>query len=220
MVPHRDHGPGVTQLLLVRHGEAVGNAEHRFIGQTDVPLTDQGRRQVDALTVRLAAVPITRVVSSDLIRAVDTVAPTAAALGLDVETDKRLREIANGEWADLVREDVERLFPELWNRYRAGEDVNRPGGESWGDVQVRAVEALADILDGAGDGDVILIGSHAGPTIAMLRWAVGLPPEGNVFAGPFGSLHNASISTISVPGPRLHAVNDTGHLGNTEGLFA
>lgn len=210
----------MTRILVVRHGEADGNREHRFIGQSDVDLTDLGRRQVAALTIRLERAGITRIVASDLTRAHDTVAPLGERLGIKVEIDKRLREIANGEWANMIAEEVAAGYPGLWERYRAGEDVNRPGGESWGEVQVRAVEALTELLETCRPDDTLLIGTHAGPAIAILRWAVGLPPDGNVFAGPFGSLHNASISTISIPGPLLHSVNDTGHLDDPAGLFA
>lgn len=209
----------MTRILVVRHGEAEGNREHRFIGQTDVPLTDYGRNQVVALTERLSSLGITRVVSSDLQRAADTVGPTAAALGLEVEHDKRWREIANGEWANLLAADVEERWPDLWSRYRGGEDVDRPGGECWGDVQVRAVEAVEELLEGLNSDDTVLVGTHAGPALGILRWAISLPPVGSVWRGPFGQLHNTSISTISLPGPRLHTVNDTGHLGTPEGLF-
>jgi probable phosphoglycerate mutase len=209
----------VTRILVVRHGEAEGNREHRFIGQSDAPLTDHGRQQVKALTERLVAVGITRVVSSDLRRAAETVAPTAAALNLEVEHDRRWREIANGEWADLVAAEVAEGWPDLWSRYRDGEDVDRPGGECWGDVQARAVEAVKELVAGLDSNDTVLVGTHAGPALGILRWAIGLPPVGSVWRGPFGRLHNTSISTISLPGPRLHTVNDTGHLGTPEGLF-
>ncbi len=209
----------VTRVLIVRHGEAVGNREHRFIGQSDVPLTEHGRSQVEALTKRLVDVGITRIVSSDLQRAAATVSPAAQILGLDVQPDKRLREIANGEWADLVAAEVEERYPDLWSRYRNGEDVLRPGGECWTDVQQRAVEAIEELLGDADDDEVILVGTHAGPALGILRWAIGLPSRGSVWSGPFGQLYNTSISTISLPGPRLHTVNDTGHLGTAEGLF-
>ncbi len=210
----------MIKLLIVRHAEAQGNREHRFIGQSDVPLTDNGRAQTVALTRRLSSVGINRIVSSDLQRATDTIAPIAEKLGIAIEPEPRLREIANGEWADLVAAEVEARWPDLWARYRAGEDVDRPGGENWTDVQVRAVEALEDIINACGDDDVVLVGTHAGPAIGILRWAIGLEPRGNVFSGPFGALHNSSISTITVPGPRLHTVNDTGHLEDRDGLFA
>lgn len=210
----------MSRLLIVRHGEAEGNREHRFIGQSNVPLTEFGRAQVTLLTQRLSGLGISRVVSSDLRRAADTVIPTAEALGMEIRYDKRLREIANGEWANLTAVDVEARWPDLWNRYRDGEDVDRPGGESWADVQTRAVEAIEELVEMLDDDETVLVGTHAGPAIGILRWAIGLPREGTLWGGPFGKLHNTSISTISVPGPRLQTLNDTGHLESTEGLFA
>ena len=106
----------MTKLLIVRHGEAEGNREHRFIGQSDVSLTEDGRAQVEALTRRLLGVGITHVVSSDLRRATETVNPLAETLGIPVKTDSRLREIANGEWANLVAADVAARWPDLWAR--------------------------------------------------------------------------------------------------------
>lgn len=210
----------MTRLLIVRHGEAVGNREHRFIGQSEVPLTDAGHAQTEALTARLSNVGITKVVSSDLLRAMQTISPIADKLGIEVKPDPRLREIANGEWADLVADDVAAGWPDLWARYQRGEDVDRPGGENWTTVQVRAVSAIQDIIDACHADDVALVGTHAGPAVGILRWAAGLEPKGNVFSGPFGSIHNASISSISLPGPLLHTVNDTGHLDGVDGLFA
>ena len=67
LLGHAAEGIAMVTLLLVRHGEAEGNLEHRFIGQTDVPLTDTGRAQIRTLTKRLVGLPITKVVSSDLV---------------------------------------------------------------------------------------------------------------------------------------------------------
>lgn len=199
-------------LLVVRHGEAEGNREHRFIGQQDVPLTSRGRRQVEALRSRLATAPISQVVASDLQRAFDTVAPVAAELDLEVEPDGRWREIANGEWMGLLASEIEEGWPELFSRYRAGEDVPRPGGECWADVQRRVLRAVDDLVDQNAGGGTILIGTHAGPALSLLRWAQGIPPGGSVFAGPLNDLDNTSVTTIRVPGPEVIAVNDVSHL--------
>ena len=96
----------MTKLLVIRHGHAQGNAEHRFIGQTDVPLDDLGRLQARALAGRLQRPPIDRIVSSDLSRAIDTITPLAQALDLPIERDPRLREISNGEWSGLLPEEI------------------------------------------------------------------------------------------------------------------
>ena len=106
----------MVTLLLVRHAEALGNTEGRFIGQTDVPLTDTGHDQVARLTERLVRLPIARIVSSDLQRCRNTVAPTARRLDMEVQIDDRLREISNGEWNGRLPEEIEAEWPEIKQR--------------------------------------------------------------------------------------------------------
>lgn len=202
----------MVTLVLVRHGEAEGNTEHRFIGQTDVPLTVRGQSQVERLTRRLIDRPITRVVSSDLRRCRDTVGPTAEALGLELELEPRIREISNGEWNNLLAAEIQARWPTMFDDYARGVDVARPGGERWIDVSHRVIDALTDIAADATSGETILIGTHAGPTLAAVRWAAAIPVNGNVFRGPFGSVENTGISVISFPGPRLAIFNDAAHL--------
>lgn len=200
----------VTYVLLVRHGEAEGNREGRLIGQTDAPLSEFGRRQAAAVATRLSELPINRVVASDLPRTVQTAQPLADSLKLEIEKEPRLREIANGEWEGRMPDDVEARWPDLWNRYRSGEDISRPGGESWGDVGRRSVAAFQEL---AGDEDqLIAVIAHGGPIIQILRWAVGLPHDTHVYTGPLGAMANTGISTIALPEVRLLGYNDVGHL--------
>ena len=83
--------------LIVRHGEAIGNKEHQFIGQTDVELSELGDRQAGAVCARLVDANVTAIISSDLQRAVNTVQPLSDILGIPIEHVPDLREIANGE---------------------------------------------------------------------------------------------------------------------------
>ena len=206
----------MTTLLVVRHGEAEGNSEGRFIGQMDVPLTTLGRQQVQKVTAALATRPITRVVSSDLQRAAETVRPTADRLGLEVEFEPRLREIANGHWAGLLATEVEERWPELFASYKSGVDVDREGGERWQDVQHRVRQAISDMAAVWKPDDVVLVGTHAGPVMAIARWAAGHPPIGNVFTNEFPALGNTSINTFrlsnQISDPQLVEYNNTDHL--------
>lgn len=200
--------------LLIRHGEAEGNLERRFIGQTDVPLSEHGRRQAELLTERLVKLPITGVITSDLQRAHDTVSPTAERLGLPVEDDRRLREIDNGEWNALLPHEVEAGYPEMWARYTGGEDVLRPGGERWAHVQARVVEAIEEDAGRRAEGDMVVVGTHGGPIMGVVLWAIGLGIKGNIFTGPFIPVSNGSITTLELPAVKLIGLNDIGHLGD------
>jgi broad specificity phosphatase PhoE len=204
----------MTKLLVIRHGHARGNAEHRFIGQTDVPLDDLGHLQARALAGRLQSTPIDRIVSSDLSRAIDTITPLAQALDLPIERDPRLREISNGEWSGLLPEEISTGWPDLWAAYRAGEDVLRPGGEQWASVRDRVVAAAREH---AASGGVVVLCTHGGAGLNLALWAAGFPPGGNIFMAKLGALGNTSITTIEIRTEsreevRLAGFNDVGHL--------
>jgi probable phosphoglycerate mutase len=211
-VEPRSPGTVPRTLLLVRHGRAEGNAEGRFIGQDDVPLTPRGRAQAARLAERLRTAPITRIVSSDLQRCTATAAPLAGALGLEIGLDPRLREIGNGAWSGLLGEEIEARWPSLYRRYRSGEDVARPGGETWREVSRRVIAALRELAAATAGGETALIATHGGPIAAAARWAAGIPPVGNVFSAGFAPVANTSITTLWFPGPRLVGYGDARHL--------
>jgi|FLYL01.1.fsa_nt_gi broad specificity phosphatase PhoE len=199
-------------VLVVRHARAEGNAHHRFIGQTDVPLSPEGRQQAELLAHRLSQAGVTRIISSDLGRCRDTVAPLADHAGLEVSVDRRLREIDNGEWSGLLPEEISAGWPRLWESYVGGHDVARPGGERWEDVRRRVGEAVEEITASLVDGEVLVLCTHGGPGLLAVERALGLELPGNIFTGVLGALANASISTIRYPGPKLAGFNDVGHL--------
>jgi probable phosphoglycerate mutase len=199
--------------LFVRHGEAEGNREHRFIGQIDVPLSDLGRQQAALVSGRLHAHGVSRILSSDLQRAANTLRPLAD-LGVPMRLEPRLREIHNGEWGGLLPDEIEAGWPDMWRRYRGGEDVPRPGGERWVDVAQRAIEAITHDAESAEDGEVVAVASHGGPLMAIITWALGLVADGSIFRGRIAPIRNASVSTILLPRHRVVGLNDVGHLGD------
>lgn len=197
-------------VLLIRHGEADGNREGRLIGQTKAPLSDWGRRQAEAVARRLADLPIDRIIASDLPRTMQTAEPLAGLLRQEIIREPRFREIDNGEWEGRMPDDVEAGWPDLWHRYQQGEDVLRPGGESWADVGRRSVAAAQELAEH--DGRLLAVFTHGGPIIQILRWTVGIPYDTNVYTGPMGAMANTGISTFALPGPLLLSYNDVGHL--------
>ena len=201
----------MTVLVCVRHGEAEGNSHHRFIGQNDVHLTDRGRQQAVLLAARLGKLPISRIISSDLRRTLDTVEPAAEALSLPVEQDARLREIANGEWSGLLPDEIASGWPEMWIAYRSGADVLRPGGESWQQVRERVLSLVEELPN---DDSLVLFSSHGGPSLCLAQWALGIETGRNIFRGPLAAVDNTGIVAIDLRGPRLLAFNDLGHLGD------
>jgi len=171
----------VTRLVyLVRHGEIRReDAQPRYVGQLDVPLSDRGRRQAAELGRRLRRARIDGLFSSDLSRARETAEIAGDALGLPSVAVPELREVALGEWEGRPVSEVARQFP---TEYRArGLDMGRyrpPGGESFEDCSARVVPALHRLLAST-RGDLVLVG-HAGVNRLLLCHVLGMLPA-NLF---------------------------------------
>jgi glucosyl-3-phosphoglycerate phosphatase len=152
------------RIWLVRHGETEWNATKRAQGQADVPLNEAGRLQAQVAAAQLDGVNLAGVYSSDLSRAIDTAEPIARAHGLEVVTDQAFREIDQGEWEGLGLEEIRARWPDLWGPAR--HYVQRPGGESPEQVQKRALEGMARVVE-RHKGTVAIV-SHGG----TIRWIV------------------------------------------------
>ncbi len=148
---------------MLRHGQSTWNAEGRWQGQADPPLTTFGEIQAGDAAASLGAfTSFAAVVASDLERAARTAAIIAAALGHGpVELDERLRERHAGAWQGLTRDDVEAGWPGYLDSHR------RPDGfEGSSSAGRRAMASLIDIaarvVASADTGDAALVISHGG----------------------------------------------------------
>ena len=136
----------VTTVLLIRHGETAWNAEHRIQGRLDVPLSTTGIWQAGRLAERLASEAIDAIVSSDLARAWMTGAPLAAARGLQMVSEPRLRERVFGIFEGKTLDEIAVQHPEEFAAWRARDvDWGMPGGESGIDFIGRVLEAMQQI---------------------------------------------------------------------------
>lgn len=100
----------MTRLLLIRHGQSEWNADGRWQGQADPPLTDLGRAQARHAARSLGVVDA--IVASDLQRAAETAAIIAEELGVGpLVLEPGLRERDAGEWSGLTRAEIERDWP-------------------------------------------------------------------------------------------------------------
>jgi broad specificity phosphatase PhoE len=156
-----------TRIYLIRHGSTVLSAEDRFAGETDVPLSDEGRRQVQRLSERLARDPIAAVYASPMGRTRETASILAAPHGTEVIVRDGLREISHGRWEQKTRAEVEKLYPEEYARWERDPFSFAPqGGESGLSVTARALPALMEIVAAHEDTHVV-IASHKA-TIRLL----------------------------------------------------
>lgn len=131
------------RLIVVRHGETLFNAQGRFTGQLDVPLSAQGEQQAEALGLRLSTVKLDAIVASDLQRARATALAIARHHELSVEVDGDLREIAFGSWEGATYAEVLAREEALVQRWQADPTVfPPPGGETVTQLHERVVRAL------------------------------------------------------------------------------
>jgi broad specificity phosphatase PhoE len=141
------------RLYLARHGETEWTVTRRHTGSTDVPLTPRGEDQARALGNELAGVPVERVLSSPMRRALETA--RLAGFGDRVETTDLLREFDYGEYEGLTSVEIRELRPG-WDLFRDG----CPGGETPSQVAKRVTPLLAELADAGAD--AILFGhGHA-----------------------------------------------------------
>ncbi|HLM21668.1 MAG TPA: histidine phosphatase family protein [Propionibacteriaceae bacterium] len=183
-----------ARIIIWRHGRTEWNVVARFQGQADVPLDEVGYTQAARAADVLAAYRPTGLYSSDLSRSYQTAAMLAERTGLEITTDKRLREIHVGSWEGLVGKEIRAANPDLARRLWAGEDVRRsPTGESPSEVAERMAEALTEIADAAEDHSTVVVVTHGlAGRVGACRF-VGLPFE---HWRLFGGLSNCAWVSI------------------------
>ena len=167
------------KILLARHGETPWNAEGRYQGQEDIPLSPVGEAQARALGARLADVRIDRAVASPLVRAKTT---AEFALGdarkALLTTDPGLMEIAHGNWEGLLASEIRDRDGDRLRAWRDAPDtVLMPGtgGESLQMVFDRAWPAFEHAAADLGDDDTLLVVAHDAVNRVLLCHLLGIP---------------------------------------------
>ena len=158
----------MARILLVRHGQSVWNADGRWQGQADPPLSELGEKQAVDAASSLGMVDA--IYASDLVRAHHTAELVAAQLGSDVVVEPRLRERTAGEWEGRTRAEID----EGWPGYL--ETGRRPAGYEPDDSVLERVLAVLDDIASAHDGEVLVI-THGG-VVRVVERHLGSDAEG------------------------------------------
>ena len=220
-----------NELVLVRHGESLGNqaaaAAHLSGAEViavpcrdaDVPLSPTGRDQARALAPALAPLldASTAVWSSPYARALQTAEVVVAATPVPhaVWVDERLRDRELGVLDTLTREGVARRFPEEARRRQwLGKFYHRPpGGESWADVALRLRSFLSELPAATGGDRVVLVAHDA--IVMLVRYVMERIDEHALLRlGATDPVRNASITVLRHDSGswRLDRWNDVAHL--------
>jgi broad specificity phosphatase PhoE len=157
-------------MLVVRHRQSTWNAQRRWAGQADPPLSAAGEQQAHELRDALSGLDFDAVVASDLRRALDTARIVAAGHpAARVVTDRRLRELDAAAWSGRTREEIDAAWPGALDRWRSGELLDLPGAEPWARFEERVRAALHGCAD---RWSRTLVVAHAG-VLRVLATAAG-----------------------------------------------
>ena len=203
-----------THVIIIRHGQSQGNAEGRFGGHTDTPLSPRGRRQAEATARALASEKFDAIYSSDLPRAIETATPLANLTGAPLETTEALRERSVGVMEGLTFEEAAERHPEQYQALlRRDFDHVLLGGESYRQTLDRASRQLDEAIEKHQGGRIALF-AHTGTIcilILHLMGALDAPELKPVWIGTA----NCGIARFDLRDDgfvRVLAINDTRHL--------
>lgn len=232
------------ELILVRHGEPAWSDENGR-ARNDPGLTDRGHAQAVAVAGRLAAtehVPewgdIDRLLVSPAVRAQETAAPIAAALGLAVETLDWMWELRNPpEWEGASAEVVREAYGRIQHADRDVWWKGVPGGEDPRDFQRRVADGIDAFLAGLGirpapddhgglwdsdgpidqdDRDRHVLVAHGGTNSVIITHLLGVSHEPwDWVRFTMGHASIAQLDTVSIAGHHtwsLRALGDANHL--------
>jgi probable phosphoglycerate mutase len=184
-------------VLLWRHGRTAYNAEGRMQGSLDVPLDEVGQWQVVQGAQHLAQRHRpARIVSSDLGRAVATGRALGQLVGVEVETDPRLRERRFGEWEGMTAQEIGTRWPDQFELWRSRGEPERIGAETRAEVAVRVASAVEEHASVMETGQTLVVVSHGAAITLGIARLLGLDEH---WRG-MGGLHNAHWSLLRPSG--------------------
>jgi broad specificity phosphatase PhoE len=205
----------MTDLILLRHGETVGQSSIRLYGATDIALSPIGEQQVSRAAAVLKDHRFARVLSSPLQRARRSAEIVLATLtdAPPLELVPGFREIDFGAWEGWTYAEAEARDPDGYARWQTeGHSFTYPGGESRSGFLARIAAAAATAIDPA-----------RGPTLAVLHKGVIRATLAALIGRPTADLADLAISLASLhrlrhDGARwqLLSTGETAHLGDLD----
>jgi broad specificity phosphatase PhoE len=200
------HAGGILArtITLVRHAETVSNIAGTWQGQTDSPLSDRGRLQVERLRDRMDGPWEGLLVVSDLGRT----RTTASVIGTG-EALTEWREFDLGAWDGLRPEEIRARYPEV-DRVRFGSgDFQPDGGERFSDFKARIHEAFDTVAARMDDDDHATVVTHGGVIQTIIGLLLGTADQSVILVPS-----NASLTTVRLDGDdvQVSVFNDDLHL--------
>ena len=148
----------MTSVYVLRHPQTTWNAAKRYQGRLESPLSETGWSQVRMVAEAFTAQPLDAVYSSPLRRALTLAQELSATTDAPLQLDQRLTEIGQLPWEGLHLTEIERCYPDLYDRWRTCPDtVQFPGGENLNAVRDRSLAVLGEIYARYPEGSVAIV---------------------------------------------------------------
>lgn len=198
----------MTRLIIVRHAQSESNLTHFYAANTNVNLTELGRKQAEATAKYLKDTHIDIAYCSNLVRVVQTAKPIVRDRDIPFIITSDLREINGGGFEGITYDEILEKYPyerRMW--YEDTLNCYCPDGESFYDVYNRIAPAFDKIIE-ANRGKTILVATHACPIRVMTNKFLG-KPFSELNSTPWTG--NASLTVVDVDDNNNYTVVDQGY---------
>ena len=148
----------MLRLILIRPGSTEYDQQGRVQGTLDVPLNEDGRREIDRTIDSLGGEAIEALYTSPGQATEETAGSIAQALELKVKRLEKMRNLDHGLWQGMLIEDVKVKQPKIYKRWQENpENVCPPEGEMLSDARERIQAVLAKLVKKHKDGTIGLV---------------------------------------------------------------
>ena len=194
------------RIYVIRHGQSEANLKTAHAGWSQVPLTEKGIAQAQAVQPRLRELHFDKVIVSDLLRARQTA--ENALPGYDYTYDWRIREIGVGRLEGELVSDCEAKLGESYIRNRQNRDFTAYGGENLEMMQARIASFMDNLTQEPEDAQIAVV-CHEGAIFCMVCHVLQCQPTRLA-----GLADNCSVSVFTYKSGQwiLNKWNETGNL--------
>lgn len=167
----------LRRIVLLRHGDTVGNSKERFHGSSDIALSDEGRAQVLAASRELAREVFEIVVASPLRRSWESAQIVAG--GAPVRLEAGFREVHFGRWEGMTAAEIEASDPVLYKDWQAkAPGFEYPSGELRAEFKARVLASLESLQESGVNHALVVV--HKGVIRTIAEHLLGAPIEAGI----------------------------------------
>ncbi len=186
-------------MLVARHGEADWNAEGRWQGQADRPLTVRGREQAGVLAERIRGASIAAAYTSDLGRAYDTAILALEGRQISITPLPGLRERSFGSWDGLLDEEISRRYPAQYATWLRGESAGAVDAETYEALSDRVTWTIETLVVEHHQ-ETVLVVTHSGPIAVVQAMALNLDFTDATQRRSLPELGNCELLSVATDG--------------------